>query len=265
MRIALAASTLAVLGLAAAPAVADTPKQGYYIDPANGVYVIVTKDRSKVKSFQASCMVKGTDGKLVQNSSIYTAKSKRIAIKKGAFSYTGTVLFPDAYSSTPKRVQAKITGCVQERQGQGHLRDHDRRLQLREGLVLRQVLRRQPAGLTPQRRQRDQAPRRSSSASSCSRTAAGSSSPNGRGAPGPAGARPCSASSSTVQQLLAARRRRCRGPSVSRSPGGGHEADRRLDGRRPRRRSGGRPTRARGCSRRSPATGTCRRRPCGTS
>jgi hypothetical protein len=119
MRIALAASTLAVLGLAAAPAVADTPKQGYYIDPANGVYVIVTKDRTKVKSFQASCMVRGTDGKLVQNSSIYTAKTKRIKIKKGAFSYTGTMLFPDAYSSTPKRVQAKITGAFKNGKAKG--------------------------------------------------------------------------------------------------------------------------------------------------
>jgi len=110
MRIALAASALAALGLAAAPAVADTPKQGYYIDPASQVYVIVTKDRTKVKSFQAACMVKGSDGKLVQSSSIYTAKSKRISIKKGAFSYAGTVLIPDAYGGSPKRIQAKITG-----------------------------------------------------------------------------------------------------------------------------------------------------------
>lgn len=119
MRIALAASALAALGLAAAPAVADTPKQGYYIDPTSQTYVIVTKDRTKVKSFQAACMVKNSTGQLVQNSSIYTAKSKRIKISKGSFSYTGTVLMPDAYSSKPTRLQAKITGTFKNGKAKG--------------------------------------------------------------------------------------------------------------------------------------------------
>lgn len=120
MRIALAASALAVLGLAATPAVAGTPKQGYYIDPGKQVYVIVTKDRKAIKSFQGNCYVKGQDGTPQASASLSTGKSTRIKISAGgAFSFTGTLYLPGANAGTKTSLKAKVTGSFKGGKAKG--------------------------------------------------------------------------------------------------------------------------------------------------
>lgn len=120
MRIALAASALAALGLAAAPAVADTPKRGYYIDPAQQVYVIVTKDRKAIKSFQGACNVKNAEtGQISQTGSIYTGKATRIKVgPSGSFSYSGTLLLPNSYGPA-YRIKGKVTGSFKNGKAKG--------------------------------------------------------------------------------------------------------------------------------------------------
>jgi hypothetical protein len=104
-RIAAGLAGLAVLA-AAEPAVADTPKPGYYIDAKTQAYVIVTAKRNAVKSFQAACMIRQADGTTTQAGSVYLAKAKRIKIKaNGSFKYDGTALLP---SSSGKRVQVHL-------------------------------------------------------------------------------------------------------------------------------------------------------------
>ena len=120
MRTALAASALAVLGLAAAPAVADTPKQGYYIDPSSQVYVIVTKDRKAIKSFQGNCNFKTATGDPTSSGSLYTGKATRIKIgPSGSFSYSGTLLLPSGSGGPATRVKGKVTGSFKNGKAKG--------------------------------------------------------------------------------------------------------------------------------------------------
>lgn len=120
MRIALAASALAVLGLAATPAAADTPKRGYYIAPADQVYVIVSKDRKSIKSFQGNCNFKDSSGAKTSSGSLYTGKATRIKISaSGSFSYSGTLLLPDQYGGKPKRVKGTVTGSFKNGKAKG--------------------------------------------------------------------------------------------------------------------------------------------------
>ncbi len=108
-RVAAGLAGLIVLG-AAVPAIADTPKQGYYIDAKTQTYVIVTAKRNSVKSFQAACLIRQADGTTTQSGSIYLAKTKRIKVKaNGSFKYEGTALLPSS-SGKPTQVHLKVNG-----------------------------------------------------------------------------------------------------------------------------------------------------------
>lgn len=111
MRTALAASALAVLALAAAPAMADTPKYGTYIDVKLQIYVKVNKTRTGVGNLMLPCMAAG------QQRGAFKLPRRIGITSKGRFSFSGPATLIGLTSG--KRYAVKLNGSFTKGRAKG--------------------------------------------------------------------------------------------------------------------------------------------------